>query len=128
MIKLMTSFLFMLLVFSQFSEASYYCTEWTQKSSVTCIFASKDAKLFARQCENPCWSNGLGQGNWGAQCDKEEVCFFETPANFESECSYWVKVDGVTCQNPNTGLWESQWQRACKVGLREIWCSNSYPQ
>ncbi|MFA6238031.1 MAG: hypothetical protein WC635_11930 [Bacteriovorax sp.] len=103
------------------ANASSYCSEWTQQDRITCIFAGESANFYRRQCENPC-----GRYDSGA-CQKEEACYFDNPQTFESPCSEWTPVRGVTCYDPNSQSWEQSWVRACTIGLRETWCSREKP-
>ncbi len=108
--------------------SEYKCTEWKKQGGVSCVFAGRLADIYRRQCENACWYNSVTRhGNMGPDCDQERVCHTENPNSFLSECSEWVRVNGVTCFDPNTGSWEQKWRRACTVGVRESWCSRGNP-
>ena len=126
--KIKVIFLLMTLFMSFSSSANFKCTDWTKTRGITCIFAGERANVYERQCENYCWYNSrTRQGNWGPDCDREKVCYPESPANFRGLCGPWIEHDGITCRNPNTGKWEQKWVRACTVGLKESWCSDEYP-
>lgn len=108
---------------------AFECTDWKKQAGVTCLFAGEKADLYKRQCENACWWNSVSrQGNIGPNCDQEEACSPKDPTTFTGPCSDWVKVDRVTCYDPNSGTWEQQWARVCTVGLKESWCSREKPQ
>lgn len=121
------SFIFILPLFYSIANANYYCTSWTEQSRVTCIFAGRSAKVYERQCENPCWYSNNGNSNWGSHCDMEIICSPRPPNEFSGLCSDWVQESGVSCRNPNTDNFENKWVRACTVGLRTDWCSNERP-
>lgn len=110
------------------SAFANYCSEWAEQRGISCIFNGRSAKVYARQCENPCWMGPNGRGNWGPSCDLERICSPVEPSEFNGVCSEWFENSSVTCHNPNTNSWERQWNRVCTVGLKTTWCSNKYPQ
>lgn len=119
--------IFTLFVSSEVIASNGKCTEWTKTRGVSCIYAGRSANVYERQCENYCWRGRHNQGNWGPDCDRQRVCHFNDPDTFQDVCSEWIKQSGTSCRNPNTGDWEQKWVRACTVGLREDWCSDSNP-
>ncbi len=115
------------LSFSTFAGENGYCSEWGKQDGVSCVFAGRSADLYARQCENPCIVRRYGNTELGSSCDREVVCHFNNPTNFEGDCSDWVKEDNVICYDPSTQSWEQRWVRACTVGKVESWCSRQKP-
>jgi hypothetical protein len=101
---------------------SYFCTEWTQLRSYSCIFAGRSAAVWARQCENVCQFR-----DYGPHCDLDRICSFEDPNQLSRPCTEWVKDYGTSCANPNTGRFEQKWVRACQIGLATTWCSDKNP-
>ena len=103
------------------------CTDWQKQDGTSCTLANESADVYKRQCENNCWKGRHGRGNWGPDCDQERLCSVEHPSTFKGLCSKWYKQSGTRCYNPNTQDWETKWERACTVGLKETWCSEDYP-
>ncbi len=106
---------------------NFKCTHWTAQNGISCLMAGSFAPIYARQCENPCWKNSNGGGNWGPNCDMEQVCSLKHPGSFTGKCSEWIAERSLSCFNPSTNKWEQRWVRACTVGLREDWCSDTDP-
>lgn len=104
------------------------CTDWTQTSGVSCIFAGGSGNLWERQCDDLCSIGRRGQG-YGPQCNNETICMpsDSSPNQLSRACTDWVREGGVTCRNPNTGNWEQHWVRSCQTGLSTTWCSDEDP-
>ena len=109
------------------NSENYKCSDWSLQSGLSCVVAGHNAGLYARQCENPCWKNPNGTGNWGPNCDKERICSLQHPNQFAGTCSQWIAERSITCYNPSTNRWEQKWVRSCTVGLVEDWCSDMDP-
>ena len=105
------------------------CTPWKEQSGTSCTLANERGSVYRRQCENNCWRGRNGRrGNWGPNCDQEKICSVEHPDTFKGVCGPWYEQSGTSCYNPNTEEWETKWERACTVGLKEHWCSDKYPE
>lgn len=114
--------LLFVMVSSLVQAQEFYCSDWAEQGNLTCIHAGRSAKVWARQCENPCDFR-----NYGPHCDLDRMCLNENPNDLTTVCSRWVKESGMTCHNPNTGRWEQKWVRACQRGLAMTWCSDKDP-
>lgn len=109
------------------ARPSRKCTPWVKQSGITCTFGNTSAFAWNRKCDTACWGNWVGGGNWGPDCDREELCSPVNPDEFRGECGEWTRQSGVSCQNPKTGDWEQAWNRACKTGESELACSKETP-
>jgi hypothetical protein len=120
---------FLLLSFCNILYASEYsCTEWTKEPGISCLLANEFANVYTRKCENYCWKNSTThRGNWGPDCDRQNVCSFEDPSDFGRGCSEWMKVDGHSCLKAGSSTLEQKWIRVCTIGVNESACSDEYP-
>lgn len=126
-LKLLSIFFLTFLALPSLAQNASSCTAWTEQRGVSCIFAGDTAHIYKRQCANPCWQNPHGRGNLGQGCEQESICHFNNPDTFSGACSEWVKLDSVTCYDPNSQDWEQRWERACTNGLATSWCSPEAP-
>lgn len=111
-----------------FAKDDPSCSSWTKEDGVICIFAGRDANSYTRQCDDACRVVVYGQPKNDPNCNREQACHFNNPSTFKSNCSEWIQVDGVICQNSNSGAWQQQWARACTTGFKDIACSSEMPQ
>jgi hypothetical protein len=126
MLKLL--FITLLSIFSLaiMAKETKHCSPWTQQIGISCVFANQSAKDYKRQCDNPCGRYDSFNERIGT-CSKEETCHFQNPDTFESVCSEWTELSGISCYNPNSQSWQQEWVRACTVNLKETWCSSERP-
>lgn len=111
-----------------FAKENSSCSSWTKEEGVICLFANRDANSYTRQCDDPCKVVIYGHPKNDPNCKREQVCHFSDPATFTGNCSEWTRVEGVICQNSDSGAWEQQWVRACTVGFKDTACSSEMPQ
>lgn len=99
----------------------YFCTEWSEQN-YSCDYGGRNAKVWARQCENVCTFQ-----NYGSHCDINRLCYDQNPNDLKTACSRWVRVSSISCVNPNSGQFEQKWVRVCQKGLATTWCSDINP-
>lgn len=116
--------LILTLLFSFFAQAQneYKCSNWVRENNMGCVQAGRTTDLWNRVCDEACQPGQLYYG-----CPFERICTNEDPNNLKSECTDWVRENGISCYNKLTKSWEQKWVRSCQVNIRSEACSNQKP-